>query len=86
MAERTNGIVLQPGDQALTDFNGPGSRTKVRIIERDDRRRHGHSQTGVMFRVVPILRHGTNQTWYCADWFEPLPNKGAPSKIEIANG
>ena len=86
MAERTNGIALQPGDQALTDFNGPGPRTTVTIIERDDRRRHGHSQTGVMFRLVPSLRHGTHQTWVCADWFEPFPNNGSPSQMEIANG
>ena len=67
------GRMLQPGDMALTDYNGPGPITKVEILERDDNRLHGHSQSGVMFRVRPILRNGTNASWYDADWFEPVP-------------
>ena len=68
--------MLQPGDMALTDYNGPGPMTKVEILERDDKRLHGHSQSGVMFRVRPILRNGTNASWYDADWFEPVPANG----------
>lgn len=30
---------LQPGDEALTDYNGPGPLARVRIAERDDTRR-----------------------------------------------
>ncbi len=62
---------LQTGDFALTDYNGPGPLAKVEILERDDKRLHGHSQSGVMFRVRPNLRNGTNASWYDADWFEP---------------
>ena len=65
------GRMLQPGDFALTDYNGPGPMTRVEILERDDKRLHGHSQSGVMFRVRPNLRNGTNASWYDADWFEP---------------
>jgi len=63
------------GDEALTDYNGPGPLTKVCIIARDDKRSHGHSQSGIMFRVSPILRNGDGMTLYDADWFEPMPNE-----------
>lgn len=59
---------LQPGDYATTDFNGPGPMTRVRIVERLDRRA---CQSGVLFRVDPPLRNGTLDTWYDADWFQP---------------
>lgn len=42
--------------------------------ERDDRRLNGHSQSGIMFRVTPLLRNGNGASWYDADWFEPAPN------------
>lgn len=58
----------------MTDYNGPGPLTKVRIIARDDKRQNGHSQSGIMFRVVPSLRNGNGASWYDADWFEPVPN------------
>jgi len=70
----SRGRGLQIGDCALTDYNGPGPLTKVMIIDRDDSRRHGHSQSGIMFRVSPVLRNGDGMTWYDADWFEPVPN------------
>lgn len=63
---------MQVGDCALTDFNGPSSLEKVRIVERDDKRQHWHSQSGIMFLVTPALRNGTNDSWYDADWFEPV--------------
>lgn len=65
------GRTLQVGDEALTDYNGPGPKVKVRIVERDDRRVHGHSQSGIMFRVTPNLNNGSVNSWYDADWFEP---------------
>lgn len=65
----SRGRKLQVGDEALTDYNGPLAR--VRIIERDDQRLNGHSQSGVMFRVTPNLRNGNGASWYDADWFEP---------------
>lgn len=68
---------LQPGDFAITDYNGPGTTTKVQVVERDDKRLHGHSQSGVMFRVRPNLRNGTNASWYDADWFEPTDEAGS---------
>lgn len=67
----SRGRQLQPGDDALTDFNGRGTLVRVRIVERDDQRRHGHSQSGIMFRVHPPLKYGTAASWYDADWFEP---------------
>ena len=62
---------LRVGQDALTRYNGP--LTRVTIIEIDYTHRHGHSQSGIMFRVDPPLKHGDAQTWYDADWFEPAP-------------
>ena len=72
----SRGRNLQVGDEALTDYNGPGPLARVTIIERDDKRLHGHSQSGIMFRVTPSLRNGNGASWYDADWFEPAPNDG----------
>lgn len=71
----SRGRSLQIGDEALTDYNGPGRLEKVRIIDRDDKRQHGHCQSGIMFRVAPNLRNGSNESWYDADWFEPAPRR-----------
>ena len=68
------GRKLQVGDKALTDYNGDGL-TIVTIVEREDTRKHGHSQSGILFRVYPFLKHGTLKSWYDADWFEPVPNE-----------
>ena len=67
----SRGRLLNVGDYALTDYNGPGPLFKVQIIERDDKRKNGNSQSGIMFRVYPLLRNGTGASWYDADWFEP---------------
>jgi hypothetical protein len=68
--------LLGVGDWCLTDYNGPGPLVRTQIVAVDRSRLHGHSQSGVMFQVRPLLKHGTVQTWYCADWFEPvLPNE-----------
>ena len=64
-----DGRLLQIGDSAKTDYNGSWS--AVSIIDRDDTRKRGHSQSGILFRVNPPLRNGTAQSWYDADWFEP---------------
>ena len=61
---------LKVGDFALTDYNENGKLTIVKIVERDDTRKNGHSQSGVMFRVLPSLRNGNSNSWYDADWFE----------------
>ena len=66
------GRYLHVGDYALTDFNGPGPMTRVQIIDEDRERKHGHSQSGVMFRVTPNLRNGGPDHWYDAYWFEPF--------------
>ena len=63
---------LQPGDEALTDYNGPGAMTRVRIVARDDSRVR-KSQSGVLYQVSPKLRNGIAESWYDADWFEPAP-------------
>ena len=66
------GRLLHPGDMAQTDYNGEGRIVRVRIVERDETRRHGVSQSGILFRVDPPLQHGTSWSWYDADWFEPV--------------
>lgn len=70
----SRGRYLQVGDEALTDYNGPGPLTRVTIVDRDDTRKRGHSKSGILFRVAPNLRNGGASTWYDADWFEPVPN------------
>jgi hypothetical protein len=70
------GRSLQPGDEALTDYSGRGSADRVRIIEREDRGRRGPSQSGILFRVEPLLKNGISYGWYDADWFEPLNSQG----------
>ena len=64
-----DGRILQIGDVAKTDYNGSWS--VVSIIDRDDTRKRGYSHGGILFRVNPVLRNGTAQTWYDADWFVP---------------
>ena len=64
---------LRVGQDALTDYNGPGPMARVTIVEADYTRRNGHSQSGTLFRVRPALKNGTEQSWYDADWFEPAP-------------
>ena len=66
----SGGRHLQPGDEALTDYNGRGIWTKVRIVER----RNSNSQSGVVLRVDPALKNGSKATWYDADWFKPEPS------------
>jgi len=68
------GRSLQPGDMALTDFNGPGPLTRVKIL---DRRQFRGSQSGISFRIYPFLKGGSADTWYDADWFEPAPSGAA---------
>ena len=70
------GRSLHTGDWALTDYNGPGPMERVQIVDEDRTRAHGHSQSGVLFKVQPLLKHGTADSWYCADWFEPVPQMG----------
>ena len=66
---RTSGRTLQPGDYAMTDFNGPGTMTRVKIL---DRREFRGSQSGISFLIYPFLKNGSANTWYDADWFEPV--------------
>ena len=63
------GRTLEVGDYALTDFNGGGVMTKVEIVERKEV--NSGSQSGVLFKVKPILRNGSEDSWYDADWFSP---------------
>ena len=68
--------LLYVGDYALTDYNnttGPrltSGLDRVQIVAVDRERHNGHSQRGVLFQVRPLLKGGTPQSWYCADWFE----------------
>lgn len=61
---------MQAGDYALTDYNGKGL-TRVRIVERID---GANSGSRILFRVTPLLKGGTEKSWYDADWFEPENN------------
>lgn len=60
---------LSVGDFAVTDYNG-GGLVRVQIIDKDDSRKNGASQSGILFRVSPSLKNGTADSWYDADWFE----------------
>lgn len=68
------GRALQPGEFAVTDFNGHGAMTRVEIMARRERR---GSQSGIQFLVRPALRNSTLQSWIDADWFEPAPPPNA---------
>jgi|LakMenE18May11ns_1017448.scaffolds.fasta_scaffold9641623_2 hypothetical protein len=61
--------LLNIGDFAFTDYNHRGKFERVQIVDVDRQCKHGHSQSGVMFKVIPLLKHGTLDCWYCADWF-----------------
>lgn len=66
-----NGRNLQPGDNATTDYN-KGLITRIEIRER---REQPGTQSGIQYRVFPVLHGGYPSTWYDADWFEPVaPN------------
>lgn len=69
--------LLNVGDWCLTDYNYvSGERNKLKQVSRVqivavDRNKHnGHSQSGILFQVRPLLKGGTPESWYCADWFE----------------
>lgn len=68
------GRTLSVGDFATTDFNGGRIATKVRIID-VDRSRKSASQSGILFKVWPLLKGGTADSWYDADWFDPVPDQ-----------
>ena len=61
---------LQVGDDALTDFNGPGGLTLVNIVERFT---ETNSQSGICFRVRPLLKNCDKFARLDADWFTPVP-------------
>jgi hypothetical protein len=69
------GCTLRVGDDALTDYNGAGTTTRVTIIEADYTRRHGHSQSGIQFRVRGRLKNCTERDWIDSEWFEPAPRE-----------
>ena len=80
------GRALKVGDDAVTEFNMSGPLARVRIAEADYTWRHGHSQSGTMFRVTPPLKNGTLESWYDADWFEPAsPTPKTGSLFEAPN-
>jgi hypothetical protein len=60
---------LQVGAEVVTDYSR--RLTRHAIIERSDDRSNGHSQSGIMFRVSPIVP-GSTGDWIDADWFEPF--------------
>jgi len=67
---------LKVGDWAITDYNSCPSQydtlVRVQIVAEDRIRANGLSHSGVLFQVKPLLKHGTPESWYCADWFSPL--------------
>lgn len=74
---------LEVGDWAVTDYNNAGSQpgplVRVQVVAVDRQRQHGHSQSGVMFQVRPRLKYGHAESWYCADWFEPVFCRKTPN-------
>lgn len=71
------GRQLQPGDEALTDFNDHGPPVRVRILERLEGTR---SQSGISFRVRPALRNCHPDAWIDADWFKPAKSASGTRK------
>lgn len=65
------GRELQVGDYGLTDFNGKGRIVRVRILERIEGQQ---CQSGILFKVKPILANGDEDSRYDADWFWPEPS------------
>lgn len=66
-----NGVSLQPGDEAQTDYEG--CCLKRVIVTR--RTENAHSQSKVCLTVTPALKHCTEDTWLDAHWFQPVtPN------------
>ena len=63
---------LQVGDDALTDFNGPGGLTLVKIVELFT---EANSQSRICFRVWPLLKNCDESSKLDADWFEPVTCK-----------
>lgn len=64
-----NGRELQPGDYATTDFNGPGTVTRVKITARSETQR---SASGITFRVAPKLKNSSRYAWLDSGWFKPV--------------
>lgn len=65
------GRTLQPGDEALTDFDAPSVRfSRVRILDRSERQ----SQSGICFQVDGLRKSSGPDAWIDADWFEPMPD------------
>jgi hypothetical protein len=64
----SSGRQLQPGDYAITNFNGNGL-VRVRITARRDKQR---SQSGIVFQVSPKLKNSAADAWIDADWFEKI--------------
>lgn len=59
---------LQAGASVTTAFSRRF--TEHTIIERCGDRSAGHSQSGIMFLVAPVVP-GSTGGWMDADWFEP---------------
>lgn len=64
------GQLLQVGDRATTRFNGKPC--EVVIVERLEGQR---SQSGILFKVTPILRNGDADSLYDANWFRPIKDQ-----------
>lgn len=62
------GRTLQPGDDALTDYNQVKGIVRVKIVER---REHRGTRSGIQFKVSPRLSTKPS-VWYDADWFWPV--------------
>ena len=84
---------LDVGDWAVTDYNTRGGwpmrnapMVEVQIVAVDRHRTHGHSQSGVMFQVRPMLKNGTAESWYDADWFEPVEQSKTPQRCPVCDG
>lgn len=63
---------LEVGARVVTNYTN--KLTAHTIIDRCDDRSQGYSQSGVMFRVAPIVP-GTSGQWMDADWFERMGAK-----------
>jgi len=70
MNKNRSGRTLQPGDQALSDFNRLGHLELFKILDR----KTGTSQSGILFKAHPPMRnHADEYHWIDADWFHAIP-------------
>lgn len=58
---------MHVGDAATTGYNGTSTTVMITAVNCAT-----HSQSGISFQVWPPLKNCHRDTWFDADWFEPV--------------